>query len=495
MKVVPSATIQSWEQDTLAAGIKVSALMEQAVLGCFRFIREKFPRPGAAIFLCGKGNNGNDGLWLAGLMAEHGWNVEVLLTGPPTERKWIDSVEINSALAHAQTWPQFHSHHLNDRVPTLVFDCLLGVGANGEPSGKTREVLDWWQTQRKPWHVTVSIDTPSGLDASTGAATACAFQADITLAIGAVKQGCLQGDGANIAGRIVPVPLTIYQDDADNFADFFDLPMARELARVLPPTAHKYQRGELAVFAGSPGLLGAAVLCSRAALRAGAGVVHLFCHPDCYSQLALGTPEVMVTPWNGDIIPAKAASADAWIIGPGFGTDQAAERKFSLLLRSASHPLLLDADALFLLNNQSQLISTRKTPITLTPHEGEFQQLRGSPLADRQASSATWIKKHPNTILVLKGANTLVTEYHHAPSYNGSGNPGLATAGAGDVLSGVIGALLAQRMAPFDAARLGVYWHGLAADSALCAQAEQTLMAGDLIHHLGGAWQKIRPLL
>ncbi|MDR1146825.1 MAG: NAD(P)H-hydrate dehydratase [Verrucomicrobiales bacterium] len=494
MKVVPPATVQNWEQDTLAAGITVSALMRQAVDGCFHFITEKFPVPGAALFLCGKGNNGNDGLWLAGRLADSGWDVEVLLTESPTTRKLVDSPAIRAALANAQVWPACRSYHLDDREPALVFDCLLGVGAAGEPAGVTREVLEWWQTQRRPWHTTVSIDTPSGLNADTGHAAACAFQADFTLAIGAVKQGCLGGDGSKISGRLAPIPLTIYQDGADHFADFFDLPMSRELAQALPAVTHKYQRGDLAVFAGSPGFLGAAVLTTRAALRAGAGVVRLFCHPDCYRELSLATPEALTQPWDGQNVPTQALTADAWAVGPGFGTDQAAERKFSLLLRTATRPLLLDADALLLLNTQSQLIPTRKNPIILTPHEGEFQRLRGTVITNRQHDSVTWVNKYPNTILVLKGANTLITEYNHLPSYNSSGNPGLATAGSGDVLSGIISALLAQGMTAFDAARLGTYWHGLAADTALTEQTEQTLLASDVIHQLSAAWKKIRPL-
>ncbi|MDR1190606.1 MAG: NAD(P)H-hydrate dehydratase [Verrucomicrobiales bacterium] len=495
MKIVPPTIIQQWEQDTLAAGITVSALMRQAVNGCFRFITGKFPVPGAALFLCGKGNNGNDGLWLAGLLAGQGWDIEVLLTESPATRKLVDAPAIRLALANAQVWPACHSYHLEDHEPALVFDCLLGVGATGEPAGKTREMLEWWQAQRRPWHVTVSVDTPSGLDADSGAAAACAFEADFTLAIGAVKRGCLTATGGKVSGRLVPVPLTTYQDHADQFADFFDLPMAREMARPLTVTMHKYQRGDLSVFAGSPGFLGAAVLVTRAALRAGAGVVRLFCHPDCYRELSLKTPEVMVAPWDGQSLPEKAATSDAWVAGPGFGTDPAAERKFALLLRAATRPLLLDADALLLLNAQTQLLPTRNYPIVMTPHEGEFKRLRGSPVTDRQAAALAWINKYPNTTLVLKGAHTLVADSDRQPSYNGSGNPGLATAGTGDVLAGVIGALLAQGLAVGDAARLGVYWHGLAADVALSTQTEQTLRAGDVIASLSAAWKKIRPLV
>jgi NAD(P)H-hydrate epimerase len=491
MKIVSPSIIRNWEQETVSAGVSASTLMGQAVEGCFRYLAQKFPRPGAALFLCGKGNNGNDGLWLAGRLAEIGWDIEVLITEP---RNSADSPSIRTALAKAQVWPSFHSYHLNRREPALVFDCLLGVGASGEPSGKIREVLEWWQAQRKPWHVTISVDTPSGLDADSGSAAACAFHADFTLAIGAVKQGCLIGAG--LSGRIVPVPLTIYQDNADHFADFFDLDMSRELAHSLSSSTHKYRRGDLAVFAGSPGFIGSAVFCSHAALRAGAGVVRLYCHPDCYQELSLATPEVMVQPWDGSTVPAKATTSDAWVIGPGFGTDLAADRKFSALLRSSSRPLLLDADALSLLNTQTQLLPTRKNPTILTPHEGEFQRLRGNPVTNRQADSMAWIRKYPNTILALKGPNTLVTEYNHMPSYNGSGNPGLATAGSGDVLSGIIGALLVQGQDAFDAVRLGVYWHGLAADEAVASQqAEQTLMARDIISHLGTAWKKIRPLI
>ncbi len=493
MKIVSASIMQAWEKRTFSAGATTESLMEIAVNGCFEYITRRFPTPGRALFLCGKGHNGNDGLWLAHRMQAGGWEVGVLLSETPEMRKAVDSAAVRQMQSSAKTEIGAHDPWLKNTKPTLVFDCLIGAGAAGRPDGVSKKILEWWAAARRNWHVTISLDNPSGLNPDTGEAASCAFRADFTLAIGAVKKGCLEKDGPQTSGRLVPIPLPFSEQDSEMLPDFFDLASARTMAIGLSATTHKYRRGSVSIFAGSPGFMGAAVLASRAALRAGAGIVRLFCHPECYNQLALATPEIMVRAWDGKLPPEPSLSSGAWVIGPGFGTDAGASAKLELLLKSAICPLVLDADALNLLAEQPQLLPLPGIPLILTPHEGEFARLTGREIADRQAESCAWVQDHKQTTLLLKGPNTLISQSGKTPSFNGSGHPGMATAGSGDVLSGMVGSLLAQEYSPFDAARLGAYWHGLAAESALLHQTEQTFSAGDLIEHLGAAWRDIRP--
>ncbi|MDD5261198.1 MAG: NAD(P)H-hydrate dehydratase [Methylacidiphilales bacterium] len=493
MKVVSASIMQSWEKRAFSAGATTENLMEIAINGCFEYITRRFPTPGRALFLCGKGHNGNDGLWLAHRMQAGGWQVGILLSEAPEMRKAVDSDAVRKMQSSAKTEIGAHDPWLENTEPALVFDCLIGAGAAGQPEGVSKKILEWWAAARRNWHVTISMDNPSGLNPDTGEAASCAFQADFTFAIGAVKKGCLEKDGPQTSGRLVPIPLPLPQQDSETLPDFFDLVSARAMAVGLSATTHKYRRGSVSIFAGSPGFAGAAVLASRAALRAGAGIVRLFSHPECYNQLALATPEIMVRSWDEKLPPESSASSGAWVIGPGFGTDARASAKLKLLLKFAPCPLVLDADALALLAKQPQLLSLPGVPLILTPHEGEFARLACREITDRQAESSAWAQQNKQATLLLKGPNTLISQSGRMPSFNGSGHPGMATAGSGDVLSGMVGSLLSQGYSPFDAARLGAYWHGLAAESALLRQTEQTFSAGDLIEHLGAAWRDIRP--
>jgi len=491
MKIVPSSVMQAWERRTFASGITVGELMSRAVQGCLKQIQKNFPRPGQALFLCGKGHNGNDGLWLAALLEEAGWKVQILLSDPPADRKKVAVDAVIGMESRALVWPL---QPPLPAEPVLVLDCLLGLGTQGPLRGPALEILQWWSLQKKSWHSTLSLDCPSGLDPDTGAAHDFAFQADRTLAIGTIKQGCLRQAGPRLTGRILPVEIGFAEDSAGEMPDFFDLVEAQKMAPGLSVQTHKYQRGAVAIFAGSPGFAGAALLSSRAALRSGAGVVRLFCHPECRDELALATPEVMTMGWAGGAVPETALAVNSWLIGPGFGTSAEAAGKLRRLLAAAKGTVVLDADALTLLGREPGLLESCAAESILTPHEGEFKRLSGREICERTAAVAAWTALHPRSVLLLKGPNTLVRQGRGLESYNGSGHPGLATAGSGDVLAGIITALTAQGYDPLAAARLGAFWHGLAAELCLGERGEQTLIATDLIEKLGKAWNEIRPL-
>ncbi|MFH1067258.1 MAG: NAD(P)H-hydrate dehydratase [bacterium] len=484
MNVLTSTQMREWEKTAVASGVSVADLMETAVAGCLRIIQEAVPHPRPTIVLCGKGNNGNDGLALAYELEKRGWPVEVFLTHPPRERAPHPLPHLGAFLQGAATWPAQPEeiHH-----PKLVIDALLGLGAKGAIGGVMREMLEWCRIQKKNRDVYVSIDLPSGLDPDTGKPDEVAFQADITCAIGAVKQGCVADAALPFVGKIETVPLPQLPFLPTN-QEWMTKEVVATLARRLPIGIHKHSRGRVNIWAGSVGMLGAAELAARAALRGGAGLVKLYLPPELFA--AVQTPEIITR-----AAPTNAPLSDdffechACVIGPGLGRDDTTRNRFFDTLHRLKQPAVFDADALYFLSTNLEQLEQISAPFILTPHTGEMERLCGTK-DNRAKSAADWTQKHRG-VLVLKGPHTVVAEQNRPLSFNGSGNPGMATAGMGDALAGMLGSLLAQSYAPWDAARLGVFWHGLAADIAARAASEQSIIASDVIEHLGAAWRAL----
>lgn len=287
-----------------------------------------------------------------------------------------------------------------------------------------------------------------------------------------------------------------------------DSPHLRSLLN-RPRDSHKYDFGRVLVIGGSLPMVGAPVLAGKAALRSGAGVVEL-CVPDCVAAVAAGFDPCLIThglpsEGSGSFSPeglqamrALASRADVIVLGPGIGRSPELAAIVRGLWRDMPQPMVVDADALHALSGvDAATLAEHAGPRILTPHAGEMQRLlgvaSGAGKRDRAAleQAATIFARDTASTLVLKGADTLITE-GGLPTHNASGNPGLATAGSGDVLSGVIAALLAQKLPPAEAARLGVWAHGLAGDAAAAVLGELSLTANDVIEFLPGVWQKLR---
>ena len=492
MKTVSTAEMRAWEQKVLQSGMRAEFLMQHAVSGLMARWIKRFPRPGQALFFCGKGHNGNDGLWLAELLRRHGWDVAIVLSHQPSQRRAVESAEVRASIQHASVWPQTPEFPGRTGKIRILVDALLGTGASGAPRGMEKELLSAMAGLSSSFDFKISLDAPSGIDADTGQPFPDAFRADLTMCLGAIKKGLLQDQARPWVGRLdcIPLPLPLETCDASG-SDTFHLQDAHSLARHLSASSHKYQRGTLSVWAGSPGMGGAALLSAGSGLRAGAGLVRLYTHPGLESAILQSHPEIMTWPLTPAALPAAFFKAKAWVLGPGIGVTDENFTILKNLLTSAPCPLVIDADALTLLARDTGLLNECHQPVLLTPHHGELERLLGEPFVERSSAADIWLKRHPSTILIAKGPNTLVAANNQRLSHNGSGNPGMASAGMGDVLSGILGSLLAQGYAPWDAARLGVYWHGLAADHAAESQTEQCLNACDLISHLGSAWKEI----
>lgn len=486
MKILGTAAMQALEDSAIQGGVSVAALMEQAVEGCFNIILERWEKPRPVLVLAGKGHNGNDALVLAHRLRQAGWPVSILLGHPPEGRKPIPVESARGILQHA-TPLESELGGMASRNGKIVIDGLLGLGSRGPARGRAREILLWARSIRQPGDDYIALDFPSGLDADTGASDEATFPADFTFCLGAVKPGCLKDRARSLAGRIfaVPLPLLDRPEEKEASGDFFfTLREARQLARRLNPATHKYNRGVVALWAGSPGMAGAASLSATAALRAGAGLVKLWTNVPPSHPLPFLPPEVM-TPADNALLLQKPGSA--LVIGPGLGRNGDTLDFFRQLLPKIQTPAVIDADALYLLAQDPGLIVGLRQDAVLTPHSGEMKRLRGGELPDRRQAAIEWTSRYPG-VLVLKGPHSIVAAKGHALSFNASGNPGLATGGSGDVLSGILGTLLAQEYNPVDAARLAVFWHGLAGDLAARELTEQCVTASALIGRLPEAW-------
>lgn len=493
MKIVSTAELVEREQAVIAAGTSATELMERAGRGMAEIIQAEFPAARDVLLLIGKGNNGGDGLVVARHLAIAGWTVRVVLAEGdkqlrdlPREQWQRLSAEHPDVLSHAQ----LHDT-LFPKANGLVIDALLGVGSNGPlrpPLAALVERINRARAQR--FFRTVALDVPSGLPGDPEHAVI----ADLTITVGAVKDFLVREEYSGRVGRIETVPLF---EDAFPAGD--RLLIARTLAPLLPRRSaysHKNTYGRALIVGGSVGFIGAPILTARAALRTGAGLTNLAVPKAIYPLVAAQVPpEVMVSlrAANDDFLDLVEA-AKTIAVGPGLGLDSDAKRILEFILKKATAPLVIDADALTLLAAKPALFKTAKAPLILTPHPGEMRRLLGREFAvsERPAVARELSAKY-DVVVVLKGTRTIIAAPDEPLAYNSTGNPGLAVGGSGDTLTGIITSLLAQNLKPYDAARLGVWLHGRAADLALRARGcEEGLLPTDVSEHLGAAIVSLR---
>jgi hydroxyethylthiazole kinase-like uncharacterized protein yjeF len=485
MNITDTTGMQERERCAIASGVHAERLMQEAVEGMFREIRRRFPHPRPVLVLAGKGNNGNDALWLARDLELAGHPVHYVLSHKSEMRTRSGAKRIHEAEARAHVWPCPLPLQDRDRG-WLILDGLLGLGSKGAARGEAAEMLKAVAVWRKPMDAGVAVDFPSGLDADTGRADGEAFRADWTLCLGAIKRGCLAERARPWAGTVLGVPLPSLGCGTESKEMFVDRAAAFSMMQGWAAGVHKRRRGIVTVWAGSGRFTGAAALCSRAAVHAGAGLVRLVTAPGV--RAGVETPEVIVEEWIGGGLPGVFHDAGAVVAGPGLGQDGETGRRLALLLEEAKGPMVLDADALNGLAADPKLERWLEARHVLTPHTGEMARLLGHEVADRFSAVEEWSGRS-ESMLVLKGPNTLVGGAERPVSWNGSGNPGMGTGGMGDVLSGVIGALLAQGYDPVAAARLGVFWHGAAADRIASACGARAVTPSRVIDMLGAAWK------
>jgi hydroxyethylthiazole kinase-like uncharacterized protein yjeF len=471
----------------LFAALPPGTLMQRAAAGLAAYAVQRLGALHGSVYgrrvvlLVGSGDNGGDALWAGARLAARGARVEALATGRM-------HAEGSAALlaAGGRVYPAHAAATAGPATDVggadLVLDGLLGTGGRPGLRGAHAHLAGLAPPQR-----TVAVDVPSGVDADTGEVGDGAVVAAATVTFGTYKRGLLLSPAASHVGRLHLVPIGLRLPPGDLCA--LD---AEDVAALLPrpgPSASKYTRGVVGIVAGSDAYPGAAVLCAGAALRGGAGFVRYVGTAKAAAAVRAAHPEVVATevaPGDADAV-LGAGRVQAWIAGPGMGTGPEAERVLAALL-ATDLPVLVDADAITVAARRPDLLR-RAAPTLLTPHVGEFARLTGrEPRQAREALAADRLgtvrsaAAELGVSVLLKGNRTLVVEPGGDARVNTSGTPWLSTAGSGDVLSGLAGALLATGLGPLDAGSAGAWLHGLAAEVA-----KPPLVAGDLLASLPSA--------
>lgn len=451
-------------------GIPGIVLMKRAAQAVLNVMRARLA-PASVSVLCGHGNNAGDGYLVAALARDAGLDVQLVAVGDP-ERLGGDAARACDFARerHLDIEPFASSTTLRGEV---IVDALLGIGASGPLREPFAAAVRCINAQARP---VVAVDVPTGLDADTGTTTGDVVQATLTVCFVGIKRGLLTGRGPAVCGEVWFDNLGAGAASGQGGCEW----LCFGPGQVPPPRqrdAHKGSFGHLLIIGGSRGMGGAGLLAAEGALRAGSGLVTLACDPTVVGSALARRPEAMATGVaSAADLEAPLARADVIVVGPGLGRDARAQALFSRAL-IAPCPLVIDADALTLLAEAPRPLG----PAVLTPHPGEAARLLGVSTADVQRdrfAAAETIARRYGAVTLLKGAGTIVTDANHT-TVIGDGNPGMATGGMGDVLAGVIGALLAQGLAPFAAARLGACVHAAAADRA-AQSGERGLLAADL---------------
>ena len=472
MKGVYPVTQVRAAEDALLATVPDGALMARAsfalAVECGRLLGTVY---GArVVLLVGAGNNGGDALYAGAELARRGADVTALLLDE-TRTHPGGLAALRSAGGRVET---AHSELVTGA--DLVIDGVLGIGGKGGLRPLAASLAE-----AASGRLTVAVDLPSGVDADTGAVEGAAVRADVTVTFGALKPGLLVGRGAELSGEVRLVDIGLAMPAADT--NVLEADDVRALLATPDAADDKYTRGVVGVVAGSPQYGGAGVLCTGAALAGGAGMVRYA--GSASDAIRARYPEVVVH----DSSPSELR-VQAWIVGPGMGIDDAARALLADVL-STDVPVIVDADGITMLADAPELVSGRSAPTVITPHDREFARIAGDVGADRVGAARRAAAKLGVTVL-LKGNTTVVAGPDGATFLNPTGTPWLATAGSGDVLSGLIGSLLASGIPAELAAAVGAYLHGVAGQ---IAAADGPPTAADVLDSLRPAIRTIETLL
>lgn len=519
MRLLTAAEMRAVDQATIAAGTPGTTLMQRAGDGVAEALERHWGSPLAlrVLVLAGSGNNGGDGFVAARALARRGARVAVAVCAPHVHGD--DAVHMLDALDGTGVLVRVtpDAATLTAFVATLdhwdfAIDALLGTGAEGEPRGVIADGCRLLNALHSRGTRVVAVDLPTGVSSDDGRIGEHAVHADLTVTFGHARRGHWLWPGRGHCGVIEVADIGLVPCEQAGIAPAV-LSSASALAPLVPSRearAHKGGAGRALLIGGAPGMTGALVLAARAAVRAGAGYVRVAVPASLADVLAAHLVEPMVIgcgenearTLTATALPrllAEAERADAVSIGSGLSTRPHAAALVRELATHLAKPLVLDADALSALSPATDVLvpalRLAPAPRILTPHLGEMQRLSGqSPveLEARRIDAAKGWAQRWGAVVVLKGGPTVIAAPDGRVSVNSTGGPSLATAGTGDVLTGTLVALLAQGLAPYDAARLAVYVHGIAGDLAAGLRGETGVSASDVVELLPQAMQRLR---
>ncbi len=503
MKIVTAHTMQELDRRAINEyGIPGRELMEQAGRGCAEHILAAYGtrRSKRVVILAGKGNNGGDGYVIARYLLEKEWQVLVLVLA---DRDSISGdAEANLVLLPediVRFCPgegELTENYTDDlQQADVLVDALLGTGLRSDLTGLYREAVEL--INAAPGKV-VAVDIPTGIHGTTGRILGQTVHANMTVTFGIAKLGHVLYPAAEHVGRLAIVDIGIppqLMDEAVGY-DFLNEKLLAPLVKRRDRQTHKGTYGHCLIVAGSTGKTGAAALAANSAVRTGSGLVTLAVPESLNQILEVKTTEAMTLPLpdagSGHLtihslvaLEKHLSGKDALAIGPGIDRRPASVTVVQTLIETVSIPMVIDADGLNALAEDTSILHRRRSPnIVLTPHPGEMSRLLGSAIPDVAAIRISVAQEFARTFgvyVVLKGARTIIASPDGMAAINGSGNPGMASGGMGDVLTGIIVSLLGQGYSAWNACRLGVFIHGLAGDLVAMEQGEIGMTATDLM--------------
>ena len=500
MKILNAQQIREWDQYTIQnEPVSSIDLMERAAWRCVQWLEENNLLARSFKIFCGKGNNGGDGLAMARMLSQKGCDAAVFILefghlGTEDFQVNLERLHQHAAveIKFVQTEEQFPLFEKNE----IIIDALFGSGLNRPLEGVTAKLVE---------HINnsgckiIAIDAPSGLPIDHSAQGEIIIKADHTLSFQVLKLSFLLTENANFTGKVHILDIglhTHYYDFAETSYELIDKKIISAIYKPRDPFSHKGNFGHALLVAGSYGKMGAAALSVKACLRTGAGLTT--CHiPKCgYEIIQTAIPEAMVmTDFNSSIITRIEEDLSKFScigIGPGIGTATETRKLLQEIFDAFRKPVVLDADALNLISSDKKLLKQIPKDSVLTPHPKEFERLFGETKNDFQRIQLLRQKAMElHVVIILKGHHSCIAFPGGKVYFNDTGNAGMAKGGSGDVLTGILTALVGQYHDTMKSAILGVYLHGLAGDIASEKYSVEAMTAGDIIESLGEAFMSI----
>lgn len=470
-------------------GISSMVLMEKAALSVITAIKENVTVFDKILVVCGSGNNGGDGIAIARILHLQGKQVRIVFVGDIKKATTETKKQIEIAEKYnIKIYNTFDENEYN-----VIIDAIFGIGLTRNIQGAYKDAIQFIN-QSKGYKI--SVDIPSGISANSGKVMKDAVSADLTVAIAYKKLGHVFYPGTQFCNKTIVADIGIY--GAEKSCLVFSY--TREDLKQLPPRyaySNKGSYGKALIIAGSVNMAGAAYLAAVSAYKTGCGLVRIVTPKENREILQSLIPEAILSTYDNekleiDFIKEAVDWADVIDIGPGFGVTMTAKQILETVLKTRKCPLILDADAINLLAKYDELLDYDMKNVILTPHLKEMSRICKSDLEEIKENLITFaidLALKYKLICVLKDARTIVADYRKKVYINQSGNHGMAKAGSGDVLSGIITGLLAQHMNPFEGAALGVYIHGMAGDAAASLNGKYSILARDIANNINKVMQ------
>jgi NAD(P)H-hydrate epimerase len=490
MKIFSASQVRDWDQFTISnTPIASIDLMEKAAAACHRWIRENLPPGKQFLLFCGNGNNGGDGLAIARMLVNDGQAAKIFITKADKRSRDCDTnlqrlYALNISVSEIATKNDFPQLESDD----IVIDALFGTGLNKPLQGLPQLLAEHINAASA---TVISIDMPSGLFADNTSVGNTIIKAGCTLSFECYKLAFMFAENSEFTGDIhllsIGLSREYYLNTTSNRA-VVDNSLLQPIYQPRKSFTHKYSYGHALIYAGSTGMMGAALLCAKACLRSGAGLVTVHTKEALMPVIQTALPEAIA---SGDDDFERLSKKKAAIgFGPGLEINDNNTTLLRQVLTQWMGPLVIDAAGLHLLQPMLDLLPKRiNSPVILTPHTGEFEMLLGKTSNDfERAGKALQKAAELHCYIILKGKNSLIACPGGHAYFNSTGNSGMATAGSGDVLTGMLTGLLAQGYNALQSCLLAVYLHGLAGDFAAAQYSPEAMIAGDITEQLGKAF-------